>query len=53
MKFYAIRESWDFEIYDLIEFFLEREDAQDRVDKLNREKSPVYNDYEVEEIEAK
>lgn len=53
MKLYAIRESWDYEVNDLIEFFLNREHADRRAAELTAEKHSMYNDYEVEEIEAK
>ena len=53
MKIYAIRESWDYEVNDLIEFFLKKEDADRRATQLTAEKRSVYNDYEVEEVEAR
>lgn len=53
MKIYAIRESWDYEIHDLVEFFLSEADANFRAEELNKAKSSVYNDYEVEEVIVK
>ncbi|HEY6020352.1 MAG TPA: hypothetical protein VIY48_10725 [Candidatus Paceibacterota bacterium] len=53
MRIYAIRESWDHEAFDLVEFFLDEADAQRRVDELNEVKRSIYNDYEVEEVVAK
>lgn len=53
MKIYAIRESCDYEIYDLIEFFGSVEDAEARAAELNEVKSPFYDSYKVEEVIVK
>lgn len=53
MRIYAIRESWDYEIHDLIEFFLSEHDARRRAIELNEARRPSYNDYEVEEVIVK
>jgi hypothetical protein len=59
VKIYGIRESWDYETYDLIEFFGTLEDAETRVAELNQNKSSVqldlssYNGYTVEEVIVK
>lgn len=53
MRIYAIRESWDYEIFDLIEFFISLEDATNRAEELNAGKRSSYNEYEVEEVIVK
>lgn len=53
MKIYAIRESWHYEVYDLVEFFLSRDDAEKRAAELTAKKFDVYDDYVVEEVEVK
>jgi hypothetical protein len=53
VKIYAIREHWDYEIHDLIEFFGLKEDAEARAAELNQDKYSVYSDYEVEEVTVK
>ena len=53
MKIYAIRQAWDYEIYDLIEFFLRKEDAEGRAQELNKDRRPGCESYAVEEWEAK
>lgn len=53
MKVYGIRESWDYEIDELVEFYLDYKDAADRVYELNMNRPDYYNDYAIEEIEVK
>lgn len=53
MKIYAIRESWDYEIYELVEFFFSKERALERASELTKAKSYSYNDYGVEEVIVK
>jgi hypothetical protein len=53
VKIYAIRERWYYEVDDLIEFFLNRGDAERRVIELNWKKPGLYDDYTIEEVEAK
>ena len=53
MKIYAVREVWQYETYDLIEFFLLKEDAIRRADELNKVKPEYHDDYEVEEVIVK
>lgn len=57
MKIYGIRESWAYEIWDLVEFYLDEDRAKVRAAELNRKKdqngySP-YDEYVVEEIEVR
>lgn len=53
MKVYGIRESWDYEIDELVEFYLDYKDAADRAYDLNMAKPDYYNSYTIEEIEVK
>lgn len=53
MKVYAIREFWPYEIYDLVEFFVLRANADARARELNEKKPEYYGEYSVEEIEVK
>lgn len=53
MKLYGIRKSWPYEVDDLIEFFLDKSDAEARVIELNAGKAAYLDDYEVEEWVAK
>lgn len=53
MRIYAIRESWQYECYDLIEFFASRVIAEARAAELNAAKSEYYDDYTVEEHEVR
>jgi hypothetical protein len=57
VKVYGIRESWPYEIWDLIEFYLDEDRAKVRAAEMNREKNQrgynPYDEYVVEEIEVK
>jgi len=50
VRIYGIRERVQYEIDDLIEFFLKEADAEARAAELNEARSEYWDDYTVEEV---